>query len=369
MLVSFPHMGELYLAVEKMCNLMAIPCVVPARPGPTTLKKGSELAPEGSCLPFCLILGNMQEALELGADTLMMLGGRGPCRFGYFIYLAEKILKEAGYDFQTLIIDRGHIYQSYRTIRNNTDASWSRLIRAVSFSWRLLACEEFLRKIKREGRAYAVDKKGFDEAMLYWEEKIKGISDEREIQRIEQEIFKYVGEMARHPEERILKIGLVGDIYTLLEPYANHGIEEFLMERGVSVYKEISVVNWLPNALFPWRKGRYRETLLQQAFPYLKNHVGGFGLESVAGARRMRELSVDGVLQLFPLGCMPEIVAHSALNRMCVQEGIPIMSMALDGHQSATGLETRLEAFLDMVNSKHKYAGPCLRNKVSSCIM
>ncbi len=369
MLVSFPHMGELCLAVEKMCKLMAIPCIVPARPGPGTLKRGSELAPEGSCLPFCLILGNMSEALEMGADTLMMLGGNGPCRFGYFIYLAVKILKEVGYDFQALIIDRGHIYQSCKTVRNNTGISWSRFVRAVSFSWHLLACEEFLKKTEREDRAYAVDKKGFDEAILYWEEKIKGISDEREIQRIEQNISKYVEEMVKYPEEMILKIGLVGDIYTLLEPYANHGIEEFLMENGVSVQKEISVVNWLPNALFPWRKGKYRKTLLQQAFPYLKNHVGGFGLESVAGARRMRDVSVDGVLQLFPLGCMPEIVAHSALNRICVQEELPVMSMSLDGHQSVTGLETRLEAFLDMVNGKHKYAGPCLRNKASSCIM
>lgn len=76
MLVSFPHMGRLHFALEKVFRIMEIPYIVPPFPGPIALHKGSELAPEGSCLPFCLVLGNMCEALERGADTLVMLGGR-----------------------------------------------------------------------------------------------------------------------------------------------------------------------------------------------------------------------------------------------------------------------------------------------------
>ena len=59
--------------------------------------------------------------------------------------------------------------------------------------------------------------------------------------------------------------------------------------------------------------------------------------------------NVDGIIQLFPLGCMPEIVARSALSRLGSQEGLPIMSIPMDEHDSSTGFATRLEAFLDML--------------------
>ena len=39
---------------------------------------GCKYAPEYSCLPFKLILGNMLHSLEQGADTVIMLGARAP---------------------------------------------------------------------------------------------------------------------------------------------------------------------------------------------------------------------------------------------------------------------------------------------------
>lgn len=353
MLLSFPHMGKLYLAVEKTCQKLNIPCLIPEPPGPAALKLGQELAPEGSCLPFCLVLGNMRQALEKGADSIVMLGGSGPCRFGFFVYLAIKILKDAGYSFDPLIIDKGYHFDNFKRLQKEHKVTVPAFLAAASFGWSVVVCEEILSRLEREYRPLVLDQPGFDSFIAGSRELLLHTSSQHEVAMLRRSLSEYQKRLPIAPQQdRILSIGLIGDIYTLLEPYANHRIEEYLRSRGIVVYKEMSVSGWLPNILLPWRKGGYRRSLLQQAYPYLRYGVGGFGLESVANAQRMRKRQVDGIIQLFPLGCMPEIVARSALDRICREENIPIMCVTLDQHDSMTGFETRLEAFLDVVANK-----------------
>jgi predicted nucleotide-binding protein (sugar kinase/HSP70/actin superfamily) len=116
----------------------------------------------------------------------------------------------------------------------------------------------------------------------------------------------------------------------------------------------MSLFNWIPNALLPWRKGPYKKRLLEYAAPYLADSVGGFGLESVANTRKLGLEAVDGIIQLFPLGCMPEIVAKSALNKICLWENIPVLSITMDQHDSTTGFITRVEAFLEVLQAQKK---------------
>lgn len=357
MLVSFPHMGKMHLALEKACQILEIPCIVPALPGPETLRLGQELAPEGSCLPFCLVLGNIRESLEKGADSILMLGGSGPCRFGFFIYLAVQILKDAGYKFEPLIIDRGYHLNNLRILQDSNHNSILTLIKAAYFGWEILVCEETIARIEREYTPLVLEIAKFDEFLAEARNKLCSVENLKEVAFIRKDIMAFIKDVPMHPAEKSLKVGLIGDIYTLLEPYANHRVEEYLRNRGVVVYKEMSVSNWLPNILLPWRKSGYRQGLLAKAYPYLCSSVGGFGLETVANAKMMNETNVDGIIQLFPLGCMPEIVARSALDKMCRDEKIPALYVTLDQHHSMTGFETRLEAFLDMLYNRQQKAG------------
>lgn len=349
MIISFPHMGKLHLALTRAMELLRIPYVMPPLPGPAAFELGRELAPEGSCVPFCLVLGNMREALESGADTLVMLGGSGPCRFGYFVYLAERLLADAGYKFTMLIIDRGRHLSNYMVLKKSAGITGRDLMTALHHGWQLVVCEEAIADLQREYLPRAADPVKLKELLNECSEELTRTHSIAEIQAIRAKAHSYVGTAQLMPESQVLSVGLVGDIYTLLEPYANHEIEDFLQASGVSIYKEMAVSRWIPNILLPWKRGGYTKSLLGYAHPYLQSSVGGFGLESVANTRKMGKRPVDGVIQLFPLGCMPEIVARSAINRICRQERIPVLSITMDEHDSKTGFETRLEAFLDML--------------------
>ena len=50
------------------------------------------------CLPFKVFIGNYLESIEKGADTIIITGSCGPCRFGFYSLLQEDILRDLGYD-------------------------------------------------------------------------------------------------------------------------------------------------------------------------------------------------------------------------------------------------------------------------------
>jgi hypothetical protein len=62
---------------------------------------------------------------------------------------------------------------------------------------------------------------------------------------------------------------------------------------------------------------------LSSSRPYLNYFVGGHGRETVGCAVKFARQNFDGVIQIGPLTCMPEIVAQSVLGQVGEKEGIP----------------------------------------------
>jgi predicted nucleotide-binding protein (sugar kinase/HSP70/actin superfamily) len=69
---------------------------------------------------------------------------------------------------------------------------------------------------------------------------------------------------------------------------------------------------------------------------------------TVGFARR----NYDGVIQLAPLTCMPEIVAHSIFPALTRDYKIPLLTFYLDEHSGEAGIQTRLEAFIDLIEAQ-----------------
>src|SRR3990172_10647761 len=105
MLATFPQMGNLEWLIGDVLERMGIDYIAPPRTSTSTVSLGSKHSPEFSCLPLKLNIGNFIEALEAGADTILMAGGNGPCRFGYYAELEGRVLRDAGYDFTMVTIE------------------------------------------------------------------------------------------------------------------------------------------------------------------------------------------------------------------------------------------------------------------------
>ncbi|GAF79327.1 unnamed protein product, partial [marine sediment metagenome] len=87
------------------------------------------------------------------------------------------------------------------------------------------------------------------------------------------------------------------------------------------------------------------------ALPYLKRDVGGDGWESV-GEKVLHAKEYDGLIHLAPFTCMPEIVAQNIMPS--TKENIPVLTILCDEQITKTGMLTRLEAFVDLLERKRR---------------
>ena len=91
MTITFPHMGWLYIPVKALFDDLNVPIVVPPPINNKTLEIGTLLAPEMAALPMKINLGNYVQSIENGADTIVLTGSCGPCRFGYYGVVEQEI--------------------------------------------------------------------------------------------------------------------------------------------------------------------------------------------------------------------------------------------------------------------------------------
>lgn len=90
-------------------------------------------------------------------------------------------------------------------------------------------------------------------------------------------------------------------------------------------------------------------TAREAACPYLCEMIGGHGQDTVGHTVMYAHDGYDGVVQLAPFTCIPEIVAKGVLPSVSLDLDIPIISFFLDEQTGEAGFRTRLEAFVDLL--------------------
>ena len=129
-----------------------------------------------------------------------------------------------------------------------------------------------------------------------------------------------------------------------MEPFSNFYVEKMLAKDEISVSRMMGV--WF--LLF----GKNDKRTLKNSGSYLKNTVGANGVDSVSQSLSYAKSRYDGIIHMKSFGCIPELNATPALMNLSRDFGIPILHLSFDSHTSEAGIQTRLEAFSDMVRMK-----------------
>ena len=101
-------------------------------------------------------------------------------------------------------------------------------------------------------------------------------------------------------------------------------------------------------------KKYHHQEAIKRAKPYLEHRLGGKAQESIGSAILYKEHGWDGMIHLYPFTCMPEIISRSILPQVSKEIDFPILSLVLDEHTGEAGLQTRLEAFVDMLKRREE---------------
>ncbi|MGI6526058.1 MAG: CoA protein activase [Caldicoprobacterales bacterium] len=357
MTITFPHMGQVYIPAKALFDDLGVPVVVPPPVSSKTLEIGTRISPEMACLPLKINLGNYIQSLEQGADTIVLTGSCGPCRFGYYGVVEQEILKDQGYQMDVVILDapdqcgRRELLSRIRRISGKN--SLHKILRAFIQASKVVDQTDKLLGIFLKKRPRELIKGETDRLQSRFEKEVLLCNGSKEMLRF---IQSFQDKAARIPERANaspLHIGLVGEIYTLIEPYVNLNIERKLGSLGAEVYRGISVADWVKTHLsVDWKHKKERKAKLKKGAKYLDLCIGGHAWETVASTVHYVDAGLDGVIQVLPFGCMPEIVAESILPSISRDLNFPIMTLTMDELTGEAGYMTRLEAFVDLLLQK-----------------
>jgi predicted nucleotide-binding protein (sugar kinase/HSP70/actin superfamily) len=361
--VTFPHMGYLYVPVRSLLNSLGVEVIVPPAISQETITLGTRYAPEFACLPLKVNIGNFLEAKELGADTILMAGGVGPCRFGYYSQVQREILSDLGIDLDMIILEppQGQWRLLLRGLKRLTaKASPLAVYRAGALAWAKLKALDFMAKEMHPIQAREAVR---GRTMRAWKEMVERIDDAdntKAVQEATQQGLALLRKIPLQTAKDTLKVGLVGEIYTILEPAVNLDIERSLGEMGVEVIRSVYLSDWVvTNLVLHTLHLRDDTEHYRLAAPYLNHFVGGHGLESISSTIEYARAGIDGVVHVAPLTCMPEIVAKSILPQVSMDEDIPVLTLMLDEHSAEAGIKTRLEAFCELLQARRNRQQTC----------
>src|SRR5690606_14423768 len=160
-------------------------------------------------------------------------------------------------------------------------------------------------------------------------------------------------EIPEKEEYTPIYIGLVGEIYTLIEPYVNLDIERKLGLLGVHVSRNMKVDWWVRTHLLPDIPLRIKEKIiLHRGRQYLGMCIGGHARQTIDHSINYAKEGYDGIIQVMPFACMPEVVAQSILPSVSRDKDIPIMTFTVDEITGDAGYNTRLEAFVETIKQR-----------------
>ncbi|OEH85708.1 hypothetical protein BHU72_02630 [Desulfuribacillus stibiiarsenatis] len=356
MKVTFPHMGSFYVGMKALFEALDIEVIVPPPITKKTMNLGNVHGPESACLPLKINLGNFLESIEKGADTVVMAGGHGPCRFGYYAQVHREILKDLGYDINVIVIEQPRTgrQEFFRSIKANfPNKSWYAILSAVFHGWQKIKMLDELEEIILRNRAFEVESGAHSK---FWKKAVRLIdqtNDKELMKKLFGDLKQEVEDIPKKWNREVLHIAIVGEIYLLLEPSANHNVEEKLGNLGVSITRTEYVSDYISENVFKTKNTGGHELFASR---YLKNKIGGHGYHTVANAVKYARKGYDGIIQIMPFTCTPEIVSMSILNEISEKEDIPILSLIFDEHSGEAGVDTRIEAFVDLIRRKQRIA-------------
>jgi len=302
----------------------------------------------------------------MGADTIVMVGSGPPCRLGLYDLVQKVILEDMGLHYRWLTIPPRLTWQAIwknheetKELRKELSARNILLFPyGLWMGWKKMKACEALEQLAMKVRPIEM-KKGETQRRL---KKVLSWVDEAKTPRVLEEAIQrgkaFLQEIEQDRSRLPFKVAIVGELYTVMDPHINRGVEQKLGELGV----EVTRTSWFStHILRSLRRNKADQTserirFFEASKAYLGYDVGAECNVSVGEAILRSQEGYDGVVHLMPFACMPETTASGILTQVGKDWNIPILTLILDEQEIEGRIQTLLEAFVEMLEWKRRAA-------------
>ena len=346
--IAFPQMGDYYIPAKfLLSHILKAKIIEAPKITSKTIELGTKYSPDFVCTPFKYTLGTMIECLDIGANALIQQGGG--CRYGYYHELQEQILKDLNYKFKIInLVTEGKLkITRINKMLKQIDKKYSK-IKAIYYTFITLKMIKYMDNIDnyiRENIGFELKKGSFEnlkEEMLIEFSKVETYHELKVLYRNYKRRFENI--KIHKPDDRI-KIGIIGELYTVMEPFSNYFLEKELSKNKIEIKRFTNV-----DYLFLRKKKRMRKYLKKNK--YIKYNMGADASDNIANTEYLCKNGYDGIIHIKSSFCTPEIGAMPIINKIANSYNTPIIYFTFDTSTSEVGIKTRLEAFYDMLEMR-----------------
>lgn len=297
--LGLPRLGIYSSAMKNFFEQMGCKVVMPSKVSQDIIRPGVMNSADFICYPYKVTLGQAIWCLEHGATHLVTFNSQGLCRFKHYHELQQETLRNLGYKFKMYVLTMDKFIPQLVKI---TGASFFKVMKAgIEIPFQM---EEI------ERRAYQVN------------------------------------------HDSSIRVGIVGEFFTMIEPDINFDIVKKLQNMGVAVHVSITLSELIKKA-FKLDYFEKREAK-REAKELLTEEIGGHGFHSIYNTIWYAKLGFDGVIHLLPLSCMPESTVEVLVDQVAQKYGVALYRFPIDENNFEQGFMTRLETFVSMLKRKKK---------------
>lgn len=294
MKLGIPRFGIYSNIIKAFLEDLGIEVIMPTKITRDMIKAGAANSADMLCYPFKTTLGQQIWALDHGATDLVMFNSCGLCRLRHYYQIQELTLRELGYDFNMHVATKGNILKTVKQLGH------------ISYF-------NAYRRMKRVyGKIKEVEKKAY-----------------------------------RFSEDRPIRIGIIGEVYTMLEQDINFDIVKKLQRQGANVHMSLTLTDYLNE-----NTERGGKEDIKEAKKLLSQELGGHGFQSICNTIYYGKQHYDGVIHVLPLSCMPEGTVEIIVDYVAEKYQIPLYRFAFDESAFEVGFDTRLSTFCSMLKRR-----------------
>ncbi|MCC3144529.1 acyl-CoA dehydratase activase-related protein [Halanaerobium sp. Z-7514] len=355
MRLSFPYMGPT-IVYAKLLELLGHEVVMPPKPNKEIIDLGVKYSPEFACFPFKVLTGTYIKLMEKDVKNFVTSGGHGPCRAGYYGEVHQRILEDLGYDdVEIIVIDSIHddykyFYDVAKKLKG--DSSWLQVYKAIRIVYDLTKAIDEVEKQVEILRAYH-DNSVINKIWMEAEKEFYKIKDRNDVERVKNKYLEKLNQYSdKIPEEKDrYRIGIIGEIFVILEHSINYQVEEKVNHFGFEVERSLYLSDWINENVIPFA-GKEIEEIEELGEEFIEIQIGGHAQENIGHILDFKKKGFDGIIHIKPFACLPELISQSVMDDLSEKYDIPVLTVSVDEQTADANILTRIEAFLDMIREK-----------------
>ena len=348
MKIAIGHLGGLTYALKTSLEDLGFEVILPSLNNKQMLEIGQNYLTSGLCFPLKIALGNFISVKESQPDAVIFYSGCDLCNLPPGNHIFKEILNDQGCcpEIYLCAIDSKHnfITSYFNLIKKISNKPLHKLIHSLYLAAIKYETFHFIDQVFYNIRPIFNNSHECERLYESYFNKLIQLSSVTELKKLNIELGELYKNYRSSTDTRFLRVGLIGDSYSLMEPSSHNYTDRYLGKLNVIVDR------WSYKYLSPQKI--HSDSNINNFKKIFKQELGVYTSLEIKKISNYINEGYDGLIFISPFNCNPNDILRNLLTRVREEFDMPILDLLIDEHDSDIGANTRIEAFIDMLHRK-----------------